>query len=97
PAGQWQYITVYFDGGGSIDEIAFACGSPPEFFPPFIIPLGAPDSEKGAPKSRMSEIASKFNATPVAPGAALWFSSAMKVRGVGEKPVTVRVVDAAID
>jgi hypothetical protein len=45
----------------------------------------------------LSSIQSNFNGTAIAPGSTLWFSSAMKVNGLGSSPVTLHVTNQTID
>jgi hypothetical protein len=45
----------------------------------------------------VSSIASNFNGTAIHAGATIWFNSVFKVSGLGAKPVTLNVINAAID
>src|SRR5579872_6599597 len=44
-----------------------------------------------------SAIVSNFNGSAVGPGSTLWFSSVMKVNGLGSSPVTLQVTNQEID
>jgi hypothetical protein len=45
----------------------------------------------------VSSIQSNFNGTAIAPGSTVWFTSVMKVNGLGSSPVTLHVTNQTID
>src|SRR4051794_24863194 len=47
--------------------------------------------------STASSITGSFNGTSIAAGNTIWFSSVLKVSGVGSAPVTLHVENGAID